>query len=164
MKGKKMIFLILAFLLPIATFIFLKVFGHNEFRVPPLFQDGIIEAPAACGYAYSTPYTVPDSIIAQLGIDKRDSLYVIYFDPSVAPPMRRAAAEYADASVRLIGPSDIPANINKTTLQQCAFLMKPGASLVMLDHMRRIRGQYDGSSRDDVDRLLVEIDIILKNY
>jgi hypothetical protein len=107
---------------------------------------------------------VPDSIIAQLGIDKRDSLYVIYFDPSVAPPMRRAAAEYAHAPVKVIGPSDIPANINKTTLQQCAFLMKRDASVVMVDHMRRIRGQYDGSSRDDIDRLLVEIDIILKNY
>jgi hypothetical protein len=164
MKGKKVIFFIAAFLLPIAVFIFLKVFGHNEFRVPPLFQDGVIDAPTACGYAYSTPYTVPDSIIAQLGIDKRDSLYVIYFDPSIAPPMRRAAAEYADASVKLIGPSDIPADINKRTLQQCALLMKPEASVVLLDHLRRIRGQYNGSSRDDVDRLLVEIDIILKNY
>lgn len=164
MKGKKAIFLISALLLPIAIFIFLKAFGHNEFRVPPLYQEGTIHPPGECDYAYSTPYSVPDSITAQLGIDSRDSLYVIYFDRALQVPMRRVSVEYAEPSVRIITPSDIPDGIDPTSLQQCALLMKPGTSIVLLDRTNRIRGQYDGSSREEVDRLLVEIDIILKNY
>jgi hypothetical protein len=164
MKGKKLVFLLLAVLLPVVILVFLKVFGHNEFRVPPLYQEGTVEAPAGCGYGYSTPYTVPDSVCAQLGIDRTDSLYVIYFDPALKIPMRRVSVEYAHASVRLVTPSEIPGDLERTTLQRCAFLMKPPASVVLVDHMNRLRGQYNGSQRDEVDRLLVEIDIILKNY
>lgn len=164
MKGKKLIFLISALLLPVAVFVFLKLFGRNEFQVPPLLQDGEIEAPDGCNYRYVTPYMVPDSIADQLDMDNRDSLYVIWFDPAVDMAMRRVSVEYAHAPVRLIPAATLQIRADLNVLQRCVLLMKPPASVVMVDHRKRVRGYYDGGDRDEVDRLLVEIDIILKNY
>lgn len=164
MKGRKLIFLISALVLPVAIFLFLKLFGRNEFQVPPLHQNDEIDAPAECGYRYATPYTVPDSIADNLRIDSRDSLYVVWFNPADSVPMKRVSVEYAHAPVRLIHPATLHDGTDVNVLQRCVLLMKAPASVVMIDHRRRIRGYYDGSDRDDIDRLLVEIDIILKNY
>lgn len=164
MKGRKLIFLISALVLPVAVFLFLKMFGRNEFRVPPLHQEGQITAPAECHYSYATPYTVPDSIADQLKIDNRDSLYVIGFDRKVDTALKRVSTEFAHAPVRLLPPVTFHDRSDLNVLQRCVLLMKPPASIVMVDHNRRIRGYYDASDRDEVDRLLVEIDIILKNY
>jgi hypothetical protein len=38
------------------------------------------------------------------------------------------------------------------------------ASVALVDHKNRIRGYYDGKDRDEVDRLIVEMKIILKQY
>lgn len=164
MKGKKSIFLIAALLLPVAIFIFLKIFGKNEFQVPPLHQEGIIEVSNACHYRYATPYYVPDSLFAQFGANKHDSLYVLYFDPSLKVSMNRVSVEYRDASVTVVPPSAFSPETDTQLLRQCVLLMRPPASVVLLDRHNRIRGYYDASDRDEVDRLLVEIDIILKNY
>jgi len=49
-------------------------------------------------------------------------------------------------------------------LRECILLMPPRTSVVLLDRQGRIRGYYDGSERDEVDRLIVEIKIIIRNY
>ncbi len=164
MKGKKAIFLISALILPVAIFLFLKIFGRNEFQVPPLYQEGKVEAPENCHYQYTTPYRVADSVMSGLGLFGADSLFIVYFDPALATPMKRVSAEYRDAPLKIVSPSSISARLDALVLRQCILLMKPPASVVLLDHLNRIRGYYDGSDRDEVDRLLVEIDIILKNY
>lgn len=164
MTGKKLILLISALLLPVAVFLFLKLFGRNEFQVPLLHQKDDIVAPAECGYRYATPYTLPDSVADKLAIDNRDSLYVIWFDPAVDVAMRRVSVEFAQAPVRLLPVAALHDCFDLNVLQRCVLLMKPPASVVLVDHRKRIRGYYDGGDRDEVDRLLVEIDIILKNY
>lgn len=165
MKGKKSIFLIAALLLPVAIFIFLKIFGKNEFQVPPLHQEGMIEVSGTCHHRYATPYYVPDSLFAQFGANHdRDSLYVLYFDPSLKVSMNRVSVEYRNASVTVVPPSAFSPEMDMQLLRQCVLLMRPPASVVLLDRHNRIRGYYDASDRDEVDRLLVEIDIILKNY
>ena len=40
---KKFFFLILTLAIPVSIFLFLKIFGNNEFVVPVLFEDGIPE-------------------------------------------------------------------------------------------------------------------------
>ena len=164
MNGKKLIFLIAALLLPVAVFLFLKMFGRNEFRVPPLHQEGDISAPSECDYVYPTPYILPDSIADQLEIDNRDSLYIIWFDPKLNAALKRVSDATVHASLRLLPPVTFQNRSDLNVLQRCVLLMKPPASVVMVDHKRRIRGYYDAGDREEMDRLQVEIDIILKNY
>ena len=164
MKAKKLIFLTLALLLPVAIFIFLKIFGENEFNVPLLHQDGSVATPGNCDFRYATPYAVPDSLIDNLDFNTRDSLYVFYFDASLHTALRRIATETRWQSVQIVDPASFPPGTDERIVRECILLMKPPASVALVDHNRRIRGYYDGSDRDEIDRLLVEIKIILKQY
>jgi len=82
MKGRKLLFLFAALLFPIAIFIFLKIFGENEFQVPVFYQDGLIGRPAGCDLIQTTPYALSDSVMAYLGANPSDSLYVVVVDRS----------------------------------------------------------------------------------
>jgi hypothetical protein len=42
--------------------------------------------------------------------------------------------------------------------------MSGDTSVALVDHKNRIRGYYDGIDRDEADRLIVEMKIILKQY
>lgn len=164
MKTKKIIFLTLALLLPVAVFIFLKLFGRNQFDVPVMYQEGSIDAPAGCNYTYRTPYYIPDSVMMLLGRNKADSLYVVYFQPGLRVPLNRIAVEFEGDPVAVIAPAGFPEETNLTLVQDCVFLMQPPLSVVLVDQRNRIRGYYDGSDRDEIDRLIVEMKIILKQY
>jgi len=164
MKIRKLIFLTLALLLPVAVFVFLKIFGRNEFNVPPLHQEGEIEVPSNCNFAYTSPYSIPDSIINNLKLRTQDSLYVIYFDPSLNTAMKRVGAESRWWSVKILSASSFSRGSDLRVIRECVFLMKPPASVTLVDHRNRIRGYYDGADRDEVDRLIVEMKIILKQY
>ena len=164
MKPKKLIFLTLSLLLPVAIFVFLKIFGENEFNVPLMHQEGGIERPENCDFSYTTPYTIPDSLIELLHLTTQDSLYVFYFDASVSTAMKRVATEAKWLSVHIIDRSSFPRGTDEHIVRECILLMKPPASVALVDHKNRIRGYYDGSDRDEIDRLLVEMKIILKQY
>ena len=161
---KKLIFLTLALLLPVAIFIFLKIFGRNEFNVPLMHQEGHIDRPDNCDFTYSSPYTVPDSLMDLLDLKTADSLYVFYFDPSITAAMRRVATETRRFPVQVIDPVSFPRGTDLRIIEECILIIQPPASIALLDARNRIRGYYDGSDRDEVDRLLVEIKIILKQY
>jgi hypothetical protein len=164
MKGKKILFLALALLLPGAVFIFLKMFGRNEFSVPALYQAGIIDTPAPCQFSYTAPYTVPDSVAGLLRL-RGDSVYVLYFDPALAASMKRVSVELRGSFFRIISPSDIATSTGDPAYQrECIFLLDSGQSVVLLDNQQRIRGHYIGVDRDEIDRLIVEMSIILKRY
>lgn len=162
MKSKKLIFLALALILPVAIFIFLKIFGRNEFHVPVMHAEGKIEAPEHCDYDYSAPYRIADSVAVSLGLNSADSVHVLYFDPSASTAMNRVKVEFP-ASVAIVGPDSFR-GWDARLLRECVLLMEPPASVALVDHQHRIRGYYDGSDRDEVDRLIVEVKIILKQY
>jgi hypothetical protein len=46
----------------------------------------------------------------------------------------------------------------------CDLLLQKPWTTVLLDDQRRIRGYYDPTSREEVDRLIVELKILLKKY
>jgi hypothetical protein len=164
MKGTKLLFLILALILPVGIFVFLKLFGKNEFDVPVLHADSV-EAPVDCPFNYSAPYVIHDSIAARLKINSADSLYVIYFDPSLRVQAQRVSVEFNNASIRIISTAELSVlDTDPEILRKCILLMPASSSMVLVDHRRRIRGYYDGSDRDEIDRLIVEIKIILKEY
>lgn len=129
-----------------------------------MHQEGKIDAPANCDLQYTVPYRVPDSVIKTAGLNGKDSLYVFYFDSLLNTAMKRVSVEFPGASVKVVSPSTFADRTDLGILQECILLMKEGTSVALVDHKSRIRGYYDGKDRDEVDRLIVEIEIILKQY
>jgi hypothetical protein len=78
MQGKKIIILFLGLALPGLVFVFLKMFGKNQFDVPLLHEQGVTDVDTSCLYDYPVPYTVPDSILQKL-YAKNKSLIVVNF-------------------------------------------------------------------------------------
>jgi hypothetical protein len=77
MKGKKLIYLFLALLLPGCIFVFLKLFGKNEFAVQPLYESVAPTLPNEC-QPVTLPYLIPDSIGRTIN-SKNDSLVLVLF-------------------------------------------------------------------------------------
>ena len=164
MSGKKLLFLFLALLLPVVIFIFLKTFGQNEFQVPILHQDSIPARSSDCNVRYTMPYHIPESVMARLGANGRDSLYVVYFDESQRAAMTRISVEFEGDPISVIAAAKAVPAPDVQALKKCFLLMEEQTSVTIIDHKLRIRGYYDGSDRDEVDRLIVEMKIILKKY
>ncbi len=164
MKNKKIIFLFLALLLPASVFVFLKIFGRNEFQVPVMYQEGEMIAPPICAFSYAVPYTIPDSLFSILGLNRNDSLFVFYFDRSLNIALHRVSVEFDGAPVFVVNPTSLHVYTYGRLLRDCILLMGGDSSLALVDHRRRIRGYYNASNRDELDRLIVEMKIILKQY
>lgn len=159
MKSTKALFLFLALILPICIFIFLKFFGRNEFEVKPLFEDSPPKLFPGCQQV-GVPYVVADSIKAQLEL-VNDSLVVVAFNTAGENQLRRIKQEIANLPVGLL---TLPESERHLFWKRCVFLMNEPLDLVLIDAKGRLRGQYVSSDRDEVDRLLTEVTIILKRY
>jgi hypothetical protein len=164
MKGKKFLFLFLALLFPVVIFLFLKIFGKNEFEVAILHQDGPINSPSSCGAVYQTPYSVADSLMKSIRGNGGDMLYVVYFDSTLQTALNRIAYEFQRDPVRPVRLVDEAGGLDLDYWRRCIFLMEGTASIVLLDSNGRIRGYYDGEKREEIDRLMVEAEIILGRY
>lgn len=186
MRGKPLAFIILfiALLLPACIFVFLKIFGKNEFAVQPLFQDSIPKTVAPCGLSYTLPYMVPDSVLQALKKDAPGELFIITFaeeesqiqrlvDEYKSDPLQIIKAFRGNAtSGTVVSREDnsgmiSEAGIESSTLEhwrKCIFLLKEPFNLVLVDKSGTIRGQYDVKDRDEVDRLITELAILFKKY
>lgn len=188
MKVKKSIFLFLALLLPIVTFLFLKFFGKNEFAVEPLFQTSV-QVPTECnGINYSTPYTISDSVLLNLQGEKDNTVTVVIFQGSgianqqeQSIQLTRIFKEFSHDRLGVIKISSDTA-VSKTkqedlrlqevyvkdadakALHTCVFLLGVVYDAVLVDTENRIMGQYALNNREDADRLIVELKILLKKY
>jgi hypothetical protein len=154
----KWVLLGLALFLPITIFIFLKMFGSNEFDVPVLFQSEI----PTCNDSTTFPYKVPNEVLAQYGGVDSDSLLLIFFGDKGEESRRQIKR-----ATNLLNQLPIKVVVNETfdgAEKRCAFLMAPHLDAVLIDGERNIRGQYTSADREDVDRILTEITIILKRY
>jgi hypothetical protein len=166
MKATKVFFLFLAFVLPIGIFIFLKLFGRNEFDVAPLY---VTEAPPqvpGCAVA-GKPYHVPDSIRTAY-MQPGDSLIIIFFPPLTGEALNqldRVREQTSNDPVRITeGDSTRAGKFDALQIRRCAFFMEGDVNVVMLDRRGTIRGQYKAADREEMDRLLTEITILLRKY
>lgn len=184
---KKLLFLFLALLLPVLIFLFLKTFGKNEFEVPVLFSDSVA-APSVCNvYSYKTPYVISDSVLEEISWNSNDSLTVIVFEDenNVNQNERRIHVtriftEFKTEPLHVVHVyrnTTIPnAKSDRLTtvslagddflrIRNCAFLLSQATDAVIIDHKKRIRGQYDLTNRDDADRMIMqEMNILFKRY
>ncbi|MBX2916549.1 MAG: hypothetical protein KF856_14865 [Cyclobacteriaceae bacterium] len=156
--SRKVIYLFLALLLPGIIFVFLRKFGKNEFNIPVYYQTGV-EDPGACG-TYPVPYRVPDSVMQVIRNDNKPVLVVVDTTAEVKRNLTRLRNELNDSfSISYPGPNNAWA-----LWQDCVFIMRKPWIAVLIDTQGQIRGYYAPSTREEADRLLVEMRILLKQY
>ncbi|HYC85277.1 MAG TPA: hypothetical protein VEB86_08650 [Chryseosolibacter sp.] len=161
--SKKSVLLFLGLVLPVLIFIFLKIFGKNQFDVPLVYQDGVKEVPEGCSGAFAAPYRIDERVMNAIAPERGRSLVLINFGEPY-PKLKTVVAKFPD-EVKLLAAGQIHlGEIDFTMLKRCVLLMRDPADLVLIDHERNIRGYYDGNDRDDLDRLEAELIIILKKY
>jgi hypothetical protein len=160
MKAKQFIVLGLALLLPIAIFIFLKTFGRNEFKVPPLFTDSVPPIGEGCGLEVSAPYRILPGELDLLKISIDSLACVAFMKEGSRDPLARVREEYETAPIQFF-PLDENAYRQK---KECIFLLTEPFDVALVDSNGRIRGQYNSLERDDIDRLITEIAIIFRKY
>jgi hypothetical protein len=171
MKGRKILYLVVALLFPIGVFLFLKFFGKNEFSVAPLFQTEEELPITHCNYTYAFPYSVPDSIWTFFQTNHRTKLVVFAFIPEGPSAteggklLRRTEETFSHDPVlfkTIVEGEGGPVDID--FIRRCIFLLPDNVSVVVVDGTGRIRGQYDAASLDEMDRMVVELKIILGKY
>lgn len=162
---RKIFYLVAALALPIAIFLFLKFFGKNEFSVEPLYQEYIPST--GCRYAYDLPYVVPDSVRAMMPAGA--AVAVVTFPGKE----KTDEAEKLIKRLKSLFPED-PVSFHKMdetisgdgydVLRECVFFLSEDTSVALIDSDGRIRGQYASTSMEDVDRMIVELKIILRKF
>jgi hypothetical protein len=163
MKGKKILLLFLALMLPACVFLFLKFFGKNQFDVPLLYQEGKIDA-GNCEINYPTPYVLPDSFMNAFNNKEKASVLLLDFSDSKTN-FDRVQQEFNEDQVAIKHISSLNNDLSKRNfIRDCIVLLKAPSNLVLIDSLKRIRGYYNSNNREDIDRLLLELNIILKNY
>lgn len=154
--------------------------GKNEFAVDPLHQTGVMQVSTECGVTYQTPYVVPQHVLADLRWSNLDSLTLYVFDnrdfdeKAVTIKLKEANTHpelqlhkvLSDSLLTADGDKDpiIRDAVSIEQLQECFFILEKDKNAVLVDKRQRIRGYYDLSSREELDRLALEIKIILKKY
>jgi hypothetical protein len=176
--NKKFLYLFLALALPGLIFVFLKKFGKNEFSIPVYFEDGI-KSDSICNLSLDGVYTVHDSVFSKTGVDRRAPAKLIIVYPFIKDDLSevtRIRDKYLGSQVDAHIFSGIPNNPESTiptaflnysefgTIVHCILQVREPWSVVLLDDQNRIRGFYDGSRRDEMDRLDMELSILLKKY
>jgi hypothetical protein len=108
----------------------------------------------------SLPYLVPDSIIAKIDF-AQDTIALIYFDDiAKSKAMTRIKEAHESFPLNFI---EEPGKKNSFEMK-CIYLLKEPFDVVLVDKEGRIRGQFNSSDRDEMDRLRTELAIIFKNY
>jgi len=157
----KKLILILGLLLPIGIFLFLGLFGKNEFSIPVYYKNGVDNIPPSCARSYKSPYLVSDSLLKTLGW-KGDAVLLMADTSHAGQPGLERLKKEVGTDVQVIFPAIISENYSE--IYTCDLFLEKPWTVVLVDNQRRIRGYYAPETREEVDRLIVELKILLKQY
>jgi hypothetical protein len=157
--------LFMALLLPGCIFVFLKIFGRNEFGVEVLFEMEQPEPAAGCA-PVKLPYRVDHDLVKAV-LPASDSLTLLYFETDSTS--RASATELRQLKEDLAKDAIAFETIRVKDERfkdwyWCRFLMRKPFNTAVVDQRGAIRGQYNLDDRDEADRLRTEITILLKKY
>ena len=164
MKKFKWVYLFFAIFLPILLTFFLKYFGKSEFNIPVYYEAGINAdtLSADCKYQYQTPYKIADSVLHSLnGGAFRATIITIDSTVGTKKNFERIEEELVNAEYDFVV---LKNTISSSQLMSCALFMKKPWTTVLIDEQNRIRGYYAPATREETDRLIVELKILLKQY
>ncbi len=158
----KKIILIIALVVPGLIFVFLKYAGRNEFTIPVYYEDGI-PALEGCDAPALKPYHIPE----QWGASWRSMANVIVFNLPATEfgVLNSGLAEEFPEGLWLQEAREFTGDsIEYQLWKKCVFRVNEPWQTVLFDKEGKIRGYYDARSREEVDRLRVEIKILLKRF
>ncbi len=162
---KKWMYLLLALLLPGLIFVFLKYAGSNRFDVPVYPLPGAALR-SDCAGEVTGDYVLPDSARGRIEEKGKHTFVILFNDREVKPEV--LAADLTDEmgpGVKFIyGDTLSTSESGLARWKSCVFLLQPPWQTVLSDPEGRIRGFYDLRSREEVDRLRVELKILLEQY
>ena len=172
-------------------FLFLKSFGNNQFDIPVYYESGVIDTlDSNCGRSTAIPYLVntkpasqvlhkiyhfENSITEELefrlqeleriqnaiGPNNGVLLFSFLNNPSIT---KRAFEKFDDRinydptfwSIRPVNPDTY------RVFKNCELVMDDiDDRVVLVDNQERIRGYYDIMDREETDRLIVELKILI---
>ncbi len=162
--NKKLLYLIIALVLPSSVFVFLKLTGRNQFDIPVYYSTGIDSLSTICNNDYSKPYVLNDSVLNKLKwVEKECSLFVLA--DSNQPEINRLNGIFEEKEYAIYSVAKLQLDsISSWRWKNCAFIAKEKINIVLVDKQKRIRGYYTIGSREEMDRLIVEMKILLKKY
>ncbi|MBI1770756.1 MAG: hypothetical protein HY015_07250 [Bacteroidetes bacterium] len=158
--NKKITYLFLALLLPVLVFVFLKYFGKNEFDIPVYYSAGVSADTLQneCRFTVRGQYYVADSVLKKW--NRKGSVILFSFS-------RHQETEWMNELIKdgkLEFLQQVCWNCGEDKLKDCIFFLKEPYNAVLIDDQRRIRGYYKLGNREEMDRLEVELKILLKKY
>jgi hypothetical protein len=154
---RKTIFLSLALILPVIVFVFLKMFGKNKFEIP-VFHSKVVEKVAGCDYNYPTPYSVPDSVLSSMGWKGNEATLITFLKMEGEGKMR-LTERFEPNKLQVVTLTE-----SEGAKWKCAFLLSDKFNAVLVDQKKQIRGYYQVNTREEIDRLIVEVSILLNDY
>lgn len=157
----KKIILTIALIVPVGVFIFLRFLGKNEFAIPVYHESGVESPSSRCHRNYLSPYLVSDSLLNTMGWTGGNAIILTDSSRSVHAGLKRLSEEF-NSEVQLIFPVGEVKELSE--IYSCDLLLQSPWTAVLIDEQRRIRGYYDPEDREETDRLIVELKILLKQY
>jgi hypothetical protein len=164
--AKKITYLFLALLVPGLIFVFLKFAGSNRFDIPVYPQEGL-PLHSACTGEVRGRYQVPDSVWQALSVAVTSTAIVVHFPAEGlnGTAVANAVKEEIGGDVSFVAMAEITSDsVTLARWKSCVFLLEGPRQAALIDGERRIRGFYDLRNRDEVDRLRVELKILLEKY
>jgi protein SCO1/2 len=186
-KLTKGILLFTALLLPVLIFVFLKMFGNNQFDIP-VFNHTELSAKVNCT-DINLPHVVGNNegALEPMEPSRTVNIYHVMDDGIKSEEMKglmvvKDRLTGSDALIHSIGALDSLTDLNglRQTYQiggiwelhqmakdqlveniNCQLMITEGESLVLVDDTGRIRGYYAGSDEEEIDRLVLEAKILI---
>jgi hypothetical protein len=158
----KRIILFFALIFPIGIFIFLRYFGKNEFTIPVYYSNELPDSLAGCKQFEIIPYSVPESTLNKLGWNGNPAIITNDTLTDTRKNLFKLRQDFESDKLDVIVYSTSDSIIN--ALCRCELLLEKPWTTVLIDKERKIRGYYSPSTREEIDRLEVEIKILLNKY
>jgi hypothetical protein len=157
--NKKITYLLLALALPGLVFIFLKIFGKNHFDIPVYYTKGVSSDTLNndCRITIHGQYYVADSVLKEW--NRKGS--VILFSFSGEQETEWMHKLFNKGKLEFIQP--VCWNCGEDKFKDCVLFLKEPYNTVLIDDQKRIRGYYKLGDREEMDRLEVEVEILLTN-
>ena len=163
--------LIAIFAIPLLIVFILHIFGKNRFDVPVYYNERPHRVPV-CGYT-PVPFKAD---YAYVGNDSLTAIFAIPEEVSQEQKLQilRYKDRFSDKPVKallitmnsdpVVGCSHLKlVSGDFLDVITCQLIMEEGTDVVLVDGNKRIRGYYTASDREEIDRLSVETEILLKN-
>lgn len=174
-KYIKIALLLITLAIPVAIFMFLRTFGENKFNIPLFYENGVEQPIGNCS-AGEGQFLVADSIVNSgrptlilffkegYGLDQMtvnnhyQRLHDLYGDhmPEIIIYTTSINDGHPEYDVRRVSDEEF------VTLMHCGLVTDKQNHYILVDAKGRIRGYYD-TTLEEMDRLVVEIKILLEN-